>query len=131
MFTLRNLPHHLNGHMSYNKGLAAKVRDYLSAIPALPVEEKQLFGGLAFLVNGKMCINVTGDSLMCRFDPVNLPEISRRKGFRPMIMKGKKLAGYCYVDAEGFNRPNDFSYWIETCLLFNGQVKGELIPRKN
>ncbi|GAB3021172.1 hypothetical protein GCM10027051_27990 [Niabella terrae] len=48
---------------------ADKVRTALSGFKEFQIEEKRLFGGLAFLVNGKMCINVSEDKLMCRFDP--------------------------------------------------------------
>lgn len=115
--------------MAYDIDLAARVRAYLKAVPDITVEEKRMFGGLAFLVNGKMCINVSGDSLMCRFDPANLAELSRWKGFRPMVMRGKTLPGYCYVGPEGFSRPDDFSYWVELCLRFNGDAKASKTRR--
>ncbi|QEC53570.1 TfoX-like protein [Anseongella ginsenosidimutans] len=108
--------------MAYDNELALKVRDYLTRIPGIAIEEKKMFGGLAFLINGKMCVNVSGDSLMCRFDPGAGKEISGRRGYRPMIMKGKDLPGYCYVSPEGFSGPDDFSYWLELCLAFNDQA---------
>ena len=55
--------------MAYSITLANKVREYLAEIPHITVEEKAMFGGLAFLVNDKMCINIGEDCLMCRFDP--------------------------------------------------------------
>jgi len=109
--------------MAYDNYLAQRVRAYLSSIPAIGLQEKKMFGGLAFLVNGKMCINVSGDRLMCRFNPDDLGEISRRRGYHPMVMKGKKLLGYCYVTPEGFAEADDFSYWLELCLAFNEQAK--------
>ncbi|WP_090607749.1 TfoX/Sxy family protein [Parapedobacter koreensis] len=109
--------------MAYDNDLVQQVRAYLRGIPRMAIEEKKMFGGLAFLVNGKMCINVSGDSLMCRFDPDNLDEIVERRGYRPMVMKGKNLAGYCYVGPEGYGQPEDFSYWLELCLAYNAQAK--------
>lgn len=55
--------------MPYDEKLADRVRKYLKQIPRIQIEEKKMFGGLAFMVNGKMCINVSGENLMCRFDP--------------------------------------------------------------
>ena len=109
--------------MAYDTEVADKLRAYLSNIPGLAMEEKRMFGGLAFLINGKMCINVTGNSLMCRFDPADMAEISARKGYQPMIMRGKTLPGYCCVDPEGYSQPDDFSYWVELCLGFNDKAK--------
>lgn len=109
--------------MAYNAKLADRVREYLAHLPNIQIEEKKMFGGLSFLVNGKMCVNVSGEKLMCRFDPSLLEEITKRKGFQTMIMKGKEYKGYCYVSPEGIKTENDFDYWIKLCLSFNEQAK--------
>ena len=109
--------------MAYNPKLADRVRGYLAQLPNKQIEEKKMFGGLAFMVNGKMCVNVSGESLMCRFDPSLQEEISKKKGFQTMAMKGKEYRGYCYVNSEGFESENDFKYWIELCLAFNKKAK--------
>lgn len=109
--------------MAYDTTLADKVREYLSSIPEIKVEEKEMFGGLAFLINGKMCVNVSGDNLMCRFDPILKEELAERMGFLPIIMKGKQMKGYCYVEPTGFKNKKDFEYWINLCLNFNAEAK--------
>ena len=107
--------------MAYNEKLADKLRFALSEIPN--VEEKKMFGGLAFLINDKMCINVSGDNLMCRYD-VNMEDvISKKKGFEKVIMNGKLFKGYCYVKPEGFKTKKDFDFWIDLCLKFNDKAK--------
>ena len=103
--------------MAYNQNLADKVREALKALPN--VEEKKMFSGLAFLVDEKMCINVSGDHLMCRFDPALQEKVAARKGYQPMIMKGRELRGYCYVSEEGYSAKKDFDYWIGLCLDYN------------
>lgn len=109
--------------MAYNEQLADRVRLYLAEIPRLRVTEKAMFRGLAFMVNGKMCVNISGDNLMCRFDPEVYVAVSARKGFSPMIMRGKVLTGYCYVRPEGINAKKDFEYWMKLCLSFNPKAK--------
>ncbi|WP_207420295.1 TfoX/Sxy family protein [Desertivirga brevis] len=109
--------------MPYDSQLADRVRNYLSEIPQLQIEEKEMFSGLAFLVNDKMCINVSGDELMCRFDPDLLEQVAERPGFRTMIMKGKELKGYGYVDPVGFQSKQDFEYWINLCIDYNDRAK--------
>ena len=47
--------------MAYDSNLAIRVREYLNGLNRLEITEKQMFGGLAFIINGKMCINV-GDN---------------------------------------------------------------------
>ncbi|MEO9005374.1 MAG: TfoX/Sxy family protein [Ginsengibacter sp.] len=109
--------------MAYNVNLANRIREHLLEFSKLKIEEKKMFSGLAFLVNGKMCINVSNDNLMCRFDPALHEEVAEKNGFLPMIMKGRELKGYCYVSQEGFKKKKDFEYWINLCLDFNEIAK--------
>lgn len=109
--------------MPYSTKLAERVRTYLDAVPKIKVQEKEMFRGLAFLVNGKMCVNVSGDNLMCRFNPELEDEVVERTGFQPMIMKGKQLRGYCYVGEEGYKSKANFEYWLNLCLDFNEKAK--------
>ena|SRR5688572_13799318 len=109
--------------MAYDTQLADRVREYLVQFPKLEIEEKQMFRGLAFLINGKMCINISGENLMCRFDAALTPGIAEKTGFLPMIMKGKEYKGYCYVEPIGFKKRKDFEFWINLCLDFNERAK--------
>lgn len=109
--------------MAYDTNLADRVREYLILFPKLKIDEKKMFGGLAFMINGKMCINVSGDNLMCRFDPDLTQDITEKRGFMPMIMRGKEYTGYCYVEPIGFKNKKDFEYWINLCLDFNDKAK--------
>jgi hypothetical protein len=107
--------------MAYNSKLADRIREYLVIYPDLQIKEEIMFGGLAFLVNGKMCVNVSGEDLMCRFNPSLQAEVAERQGYKAMIMKGKELSGYCYVDSTGFDK--EFDYWLKLCLDYNDQAK--------
>ena len=106
----------------YSLQLADQIRTHLEQFPKLIVEKKKMFRGLTFMVNGKMCLTVSGENLMCRFDPVKQDEVERKKGFLPMIMKGKKYTGYCYVSPNGF-AGKEFDYWMALCLDFNEKAK--------
>ncbi|WP_300674449.1 TfoX/Sxy family protein [Soonwooa sp.] len=109
--------------MAYDINLADRIREYLSEIPNLNIIEKKMFGGLAFLVDEKMCVNVSGDNLMLRYNPDLEEEVSSRIGFLPMIMKGKQMDGFCYVEPEGFRKANDFNYWMKISLEYNKIAK--------
>lgn len=115
--------------MAYSIKLADRIRTYLEGIPNLKVEEKQMFSGLAFLVNGKMCVNVSHENLMCRFDPALENEVAEQIGFLPMIMKGKQLRGYCYVGEEGYKSKANFEYWLKLCLDFNKKARASKMKK--
>ena len=106
--------------MAYNKKLADRIRKALSGFD---VEEKNMFGGLAFLVKGKMCINVSGDDLMCRIDPAIHDEVTQKKGCRAVFMKGREYKGYVYIDETGIKNEEDFKYWVNLAVEFNDSAK--------
>ena len=107
--------------MAYNEKLAERIRKALSHLPK--VEEKKMFRGVTFMVNGKMCVNVSGENLMIRFDPGLQETVASKKGYQPMIMKDREYKGYCYVSKEGFKSKKDFDYWIGLALDFNQRAK--------
>jgi TfoX/Sxy family transcriptional regulator of competence genes len=117
--------------MPYDTNLANRIREYLSKIPKLKVEEKEMFHGLTFMVNDKMCVSVSGDKLMCRFDPALADEVAEINGFEPMVMKGRLYKGYGYVDPAGFKSKKDFEYWVNLCLDFNERAKSSKKKKKS
>ena len=107
--------------MAYNETLADRVREALAELP--DVEEKKMFRGVTFMVNGKMCISVSGDELMCRIDPDMTDELLEENGTRPMIHGGKNMKGFIYVSEERFRSQNDFDRWIKLVLDYNPKAK--------
>ena len=106
--------------MAYNEFLTKRVRIALSNVPS--VEEKRMFSGIAFMVEGKMCISVGKDRIMCRIDPAIHDEAIKRKASRTVIMKGREYKGYVYINEEGIDTKEDFDYWIGLALDFNRKL---------
>ena len=109
--------------MAFDTKLADRIREHLLEINDLKVEEKKMFRGLTFMVNDKMCICVSGENMMCRFDPKLQEQVAEKIGFQTMLMKGKEYKGYCYVEPNGFKQKKDFNYWLDLCLDFNKRAK--------
>ncbi len=116
--------------MAYDTRLADRIREFLNDVPVTDIQEKEMFRGLVFMVNGKMCINVSGDNLMCRFDPVLQEQLELKEGYLPMVMKKKEIKGYCYVEPQGFKNKRDFEFWLNLCLDFNKKAKSYKKPKK-
>ena len=114
--------------MAYNEKLADRIREALQHLPK--VEEKKMFRGVTFMVDGKMCVSVSGDEMMCRFDPALQEMVAEKKGFRNMIMKGREYKGYGYISEEGIKSKKDFNYWVGLCLDFNKRAKASKKKKK-
>ena len=114
--------------MPYNEKLADRIRVALQHLPK--VEEKKMFRGVTFMINDKMCLSVSGDEMMCRFDPALHETIAEKNGFRTMIMKGREYKGYGYVSEEGIKLKKDFDYWIGLALDFNKRAKASMKKNK-
>ncbi len=109
---------HKGTKMAYSEELADKVRGFL---PDISVEEKRMFGGLCFMVNGKMCISVKDQRLMCRVDPAIRDELIAQ-GARAVIMGGREYKGYVHVDQELVESLADLDYWLNLALDFNDKL---------
>lgn len=106
--------------MAYSEKLADRLRQALAHLPH--VEEKKMFGGLAFMVNGKMCLTAGPDRIMCRIDPGIHEEVIRRNGCRTVIMRGREYKGYVHVSEDVLQTKADLNYWIKLALAFNKQL---------
>lgn len=109
--------------MAFDTQLAARTREYLAKRNLPEIEEKKMFGGLTFMVNNKMCVSVSGNRLMCHFDPALFGELSDKVGFQKLGMNGKEYKGYCYIGPEGIQKEEDFEFWVNLCLDFNEKKK--------
>lgn len=82
-----------------------------------------MFSGVTFLVNGKMCVNVTSKGLMCRIDPEQQEELLDTQACETMIMKGRELKGWIIVKEENIRSKKDLMFWIDHALAFNEKAK--------
>jgi TfoX/Sxy family transcriptional regulator of competence genes len=115
--------------MAYNEKLTGRIREALAHLPK--VEEKKMFRGVAFMVDGKLCISAGDDEMMCRIDPVIHADMIKRKGCRTVIMKGREYRGYVYVKENSIRSKRDFNYWIELALDFNKRAKASKKKNKH
>ncbi len=82
-----------------------------------------MFGGVTFMVNGKMCISVGHQRLMCRIDPEVHEAATRRRGVRTVTMKGRAYRGFVYVRGDAVASKRELDYWVKLCLDFTKRAK--------
>lgn len=103
--------------MAYNRQLSDRIREALAEQPQL--EEKEMFGGVCYMVNGKMCAGVMKEEMMCRIDPAVIETVLEAEDCRLMTMGGKTMKGYVLVGVDVLKSKKAFDYWIGLCLAFN------------
>jgi|SRR5688572_9719856 len=106
--------------MAYNEQTAERVRKALSGTKKLV--EKKMFGGIAFMINNKMCVGVDKDDLMIRCLPEMNDELLSKKGVRPFDLTGKPMKGWLLVSPEGTKSKKDFDWWIDLAKTSNKEV---------
>jgi TfoX/Sxy family transcriptional regulator of competence genes len=107
--------------MAINPALTKRVRDVLTKQPN--VEEKKMFRGIAFMINGKMCVTVGDNRIMCRIDPMFHESAISRSGVSTVKMKGKDYIGWIYIDESVIPDRKKLTYWIKLALEFNVKIK--------
>jgi TfoX/Sxy family transcriptional regulator of competence genes len=107
--------------MAYNKNIASRIRERFETLSN--VEEKPMMGGLTFMYNGKMCVGVLKDELMCRIDPAIHEHVTERDGCREMDFTKRPMKGYILVEESGMKNKKDFEYYINLALDYNSRAK--------
>jgi TfoX/Sxy family transcriptional regulator of competence genes len=102
--------------MAYDPALADRIRQAL--IDRAGVTEKPMFGGLSFLLDGKMFCGIVKDDLMVRVGPERYEESLRRPHARPMDFTGRPMMGYVYVGPEGRRTQRMVDAWVARGALF-------------
>jgi hypothetical protein len=114
--------------MAFNENTVQRIRGFLQAKNAGFYETK-MFGGVCFMVDGKMCCGThidkaSGeDSLMCRIGEDAYHIALQQDGVTPMEYTGKPMKGYIYVAENGFATARDLAHWLQLCLDFNPLAK--------
>jgi hypothetical protein len=102
--------------MAYDEGLAERIRTVVLDRPG--VNEKKMFGGIAFLLNDYMFCGVTNEDLMARVGPDNYAESLAKPQVREMDFTGRPMKGYVFVSPEGLESDRALQYWVDLCADF-------------
>src|SRR2546427_11647880 len=88
--------------MTYSEAQAARVRKALAG--RKEIIEKEMFGGIAFLLGGNMCVGVHGDDLIVRIEPAATAAMLKEPGAKPFDLAGRPgMAGWLLVGPAGYH----------------------------
>jgi len=77
-----------------------------------------MFGGLAYMVNGHMCVGILEDRLIARVGPTAYEDCLELPYARAMDFTGRPMNGFIYVDPPGIASEADLKRWVDRCLRF-------------
>src|SRR5437773_4332127 len=97
--------------MAYDEVLAERIRTALRGRD--DVVEKKMFGGLTFMVAGRMACGVVHDDLMVRVGSGRHEESIAQPHARPMDFTGKPMQGMVYVAPAGVATDDDLRSWVD------------------
>ena len=98
--------------MPYDEDLAHRVRELLSGTAG--VDEKRMFGGLAFMVGGNMAVCVSGKGgLMVRVPVEETDALLEREHVEPMVMAGRETRGWIRVGTDGVATKRQLRTWVD------------------
>ena len=102
--------------MAFDEGLAERLREAFAGMT--DVGERRMFGGLARMWRGHMCVGIVGETLMVRVGPDAYAAALARPHARAMDFTGRPLRGYVYVAPDGFAEDADLAAWVEAARLY-------------
>ena len=103
--------------MGYDEGVAQRIRELVQG--ELDVTEKQMFGGLAFLVNGNMSVAASGSGgLLVRLDPEDADPLLDGSVVTSMEMRGSPMRGWLRVTEAGYATDDQLRGWVERSVDF-------------
>lgn len=109
--------------MAYNTGIADDIRARIGSHPGLT--EREMFGGIAFMINGNMAVGVSGEELMVRVGKEAHDQAVALPGARTFDMSARPMRGWISVAADGFTTDEDFDAWVDRGVTF-----AEALPPK-
>lgn len=79
--------------------------------------EKRMFGGLAFMIDGRMAIAAgNGGGILIPVDPEQAEQLVGEPGVSRMVMRGREMAGWLRVEPEAVATREQLARWVELGL---------------
>jgi TfoX/Sxy family transcriptional regulator of competence genes len=106
--------------MAFDESLAGRIRNVLAR--KKNIEEKKMFGGICFLLNGNMLVGIWKDSLIARLGPDQGEEALREPHVKVFDITGKPMRNWVLVEPEGVEDDDQLAGWIERAKKFVGKL---------
>lgn len=102
--------------MPYDPGLALRLEELLEGRDGF--EQKKMFGGIGWMLNGNMCVGVYKDWLITRVGEDVAQKLLKEKHVKSMDVTGKPMKGWTMVSPEGVAEDADLQRHTELAITF-------------
>ena len=102
--------------MAYDEGLAQRMRQARAVIP--DIDEKKMFGGIGFLLNGNMACGVNKDDLIVRVGPEAYESALAESHTKEFDMTGRPMKGWVVVRPGGYETDEALKSWVQRGVDF-------------
>jgi len=92
--------------------------------------EKQMFGGLCFLVDEKMFCGTFGGGVMMRVGPEHIDQCIAIDGVEQVIHGGRKMTGFVRVENDMMEEEQVISTLMDCCVDHNPRAKSSKKKKK-
>ena len=116
--------------MPSTEALVTRVGRFLTG-QDVPFETKTMMGVLVFMVDGKMCVGVKGDSLMVRLDPAEVVVALDEPGCQPMKISRRTLRGFILVEGKTLQSEKALGSWVKRALAFKPKAAATKRPARS
>jgi TfoX N-terminal domain len=98
--------------MAYDEELIGRVRQLIGSDAERT--EKEMFGGLAFLIRGNMAIAASSEGgAMVRVDPAQSDALVATTKATPINMRGREMPGWLGVSSDDLRTDDQLALWVE------------------
>jgi TfoX/Sxy family transcriptional regulator of competence genes len=97
--------------VAYDEGLAQRVREEMEALSGY--EEKRMFGGIGFMLEGNMATGVIGEDLIVRVGREEYERALEEPQARPFDMTGRPMTGWVVFTGAAYGSDEDLREWVQ------------------
>lgn len=114
--------------MAYDEYLVNRVSTIFRRL-GVPTETTPMMGGLCFLVDQKMCVNVSKDKkkdcdrLIARIGEQAVTSALKHTCCQAFSPTGRTMKDFIAVTGEGIEHDDLLCHWVEQAIAFNPEAK--------
>ena len=109
--------------MAFSEELAERIRQGLARRKG--IEEKKMFGGIGFLLNGNLLVGVWKDALCVRLGPEQAEDAMSEPHVKEFDITGRPMKGWVLVAPEGVKDDDQLDGWIQRAVKLVGKLPGK------